>query len=200
MPRTKEENQRIKAERRSAILEVSLPIFAEKGLAGAKISDVAKVLGVSYGLIYSYFPSKESIFIELINGYINAGQEIIDEIEKQDLSPLEKIVKVFDLLLDESDDGPQGALLFRLLQQLNFYPQLWEELVIDNYFDDPVYRYISKMVEQGQEQGLFSGGNSKAMSIVLGMVAMGINMNGEGLADSAVSPEDIREIIWKILA
>ncbi|MBN2531788.1 MAG: helix-turn-helix transcriptional regulator [Spirochaetales bacterium] len=55
MPRTPEENERIKQERKDKILMAALRIFAENGLAAARMSDIARAAGVSYGLVYNYF-------------------------------------------------------------------------------------------------------------------------------------------------
>lgn len=65
-PRSQEENQRIRDERREAILAAAVEVFARMGLAQAKISDIAAAAGVSYGLVYHYFRTKEAVFGALI--------------------------------------------------------------------------------------------------------------------------------------
>lgn len=50
-----------KEERREQILDAALRIFAEKGFAGASIRDIAKEVGVTEGLIYHYFESKDQL-------------------------------------------------------------------------------------------------------------------------------------------
>lgn len=61
-PRSQEANQRIRDERREAILQAAVQVFSRLGLATAKISDIAAAAGVSYGLVYHYFGTKEAIF------------------------------------------------------------------------------------------------------------------------------------------
>lgn len=48
-------------ERREQILDVATRVFAEKGFAGASIRDIANAVGVTEGLLYHYFESKEQI-------------------------------------------------------------------------------------------------------------------------------------------
>src|SRR5215216_2785066 len=48
-------------ERREQILDAALRIFSEKGFAGASIRDIAREVGVTEGLLYHYFESKEQL-------------------------------------------------------------------------------------------------------------------------------------------
>jgi AcrR family transcriptional regulator len=66
MPRIEEENQRIREEQRERIMDAAMYVFAHKGLTGTKMADIAAEAGVSYGLAYHYFGSKEKIFSELV--------------------------------------------------------------------------------------------------------------------------------------
>jgi AcrR family transcriptional regulator len=47
--------------RRRELIDAALRVFAEKGFAGSSIVDVGKAAGVSPGLIYHYFDSKEAM-------------------------------------------------------------------------------------------------------------------------------------------
>jgi AcrR family transcriptional regulator len=48
--------------KRRQLLEAALAEFAAHGIAGARVDRVAKEAGVSAGLIYKYFESKEALF------------------------------------------------------------------------------------------------------------------------------------------
>ena len=60
MPRSKQQNQQIKDERRRQIMDAAVKIFAEKGLSATMISDIAAACDLSYGLIYHYFPASNT--------------------------------------------------------------------------------------------------------------------------------------------
>jgi AcrR family transcriptional regulator len=55
-----------KEEKRSLILEGALHCFSEKGYQATTINDIVKYLNLSKGAIYTYFCSKEEIFIQLM--------------------------------------------------------------------------------------------------------------------------------------
>jgi AcrR family transcriptional regulator len=50
------------ADRKQAIVESVRRIFAEKGLDGVTTRELAEAAGVSEGLLYKHFPSKQSLF------------------------------------------------------------------------------------------------------------------------------------------
>jgi len=58
--------RRLPEERPKQILEAALAVFAERGLAAARLDDIAKRAGLSKGTIYLYFPNKEELFREVI--------------------------------------------------------------------------------------------------------------------------------------
>lgn len=59
MPRVLQD-YKIRAKKR--IVDAAIQVFAEKGYHQAKMTDIAKELGVSKGTIYQYFKSKEDLF------------------------------------------------------------------------------------------------------------------------------------------
>jgi len=62
MPRSEEDNEQIRAQRRTEILAAATRVFAEKGVARTKVTDIAAAAGLSNGLLYHYFASKEAVF------------------------------------------------------------------------------------------------------------------------------------------
>lgn len=66
MPRSPKDNQEIRDARREEILVAAARVFAEKGIARSKISDIASAAGLSHGLVYHYFESKDAIFEAIV--------------------------------------------------------------------------------------------------------------------------------------
>ena len=69
--------KRRKEARPQEILEAALAAFAEKGLAGARMDDIAARAGVTKGTIYLYFPSKDDVFKALLSTHIAERLKII---------------------------------------------------------------------------------------------------------------------------
>ncbi len=60
-PRSEKDIQEIKQQRRAQILDSALDLFAMQGYFATSIQLVAKKAGISKGLIYNYFQSKEDL-------------------------------------------------------------------------------------------------------------------------------------------
>jgi AcrR family transcriptional regulator len=63
---------------RSRFLAAAKEVFEEKGYVDARIADIAERAGVSHGLVYHYFESKQDVFRELATA---TDQELIDTME-----------------------------------------------------------------------------------------------------------------------
>jgi AcrR family transcriptional regulator len=61
------------------ILAAAKQVFADKGYHATTIADIARAAGLSYGSIYWYYDSKESLFHELMAAEATALQRYIDE-------------------------------------------------------------------------------------------------------------------------
>jgi AcrR family transcriptional regulator len=74
-----------KARTRERLLDAAARVFAQKGLAGASVDEIAEAAGYSIGAVYSNFGGKEQLFVELLqeraNDRVNRAAEIIAEAE-----------------------------------------------------------------------------------------------------------------------
>jgi AcrR family transcriptional regulator len=52
-------------QRRQAIVQAVLPVFARNGFARTTTRELARAAGVSEALLYKHFPSKESLYLEI---------------------------------------------------------------------------------------------------------------------------------------
>ena len=66
MPRTEEQLNQIRKDRKQAIMDTALEVFASHGYESTSISMIAKKAGVSKGLMYNYFESKEDLLAHIM--------------------------------------------------------------------------------------------------------------------------------------
>lgn len=62
--------RRVPEERPKQILDAAFHEFAEHGLAGTRLEDIAKRAQIAKGTIYLYFPNKEALFQEMVRSTI----------------------------------------------------------------------------------------------------------------------------------
>ena len=77
-PRTPEQFEEMRESRREQIKNVALELFASEGYSHCTISQLAKHAGISKGLMYNYFESKESLLIAIIEEGMQDIMSLID--------------------------------------------------------------------------------------------------------------------------
>lgn len=84
--------------KRTAILEISKKLFAEKGYHGTSVADITKTLAIPAGTIYTYFKSKDHILITAIEegweDFMNRLENACSKTQEPE-KKLEIIVTVF---------------------------------------------------------------------------------------------------------
>lgn len=78
--RYKDAFERATEERKEKILEVGIEEFSSKGYENANINVIAKNAGISIGLMYKYFNTKEDLFITCVQRGMKILDNAIDEI------------------------------------------------------------------------------------------------------------------------
>jgi AcrR family transcriptional regulator len=58
--------------RRDVVAKRAARLFAERGYHGASLRDIAAASGIRSPTLYSHYPSKLSIFVEVVNRYFDA--------------------------------------------------------------------------------------------------------------------------------
>jgi len=66
-------------ERRAAILEAALAVFAERGYHASSIDDIAREGGISKALIYEHFVSKQDLYAELLEQHAGVLFSVLAE-------------------------------------------------------------------------------------------------------------------------
>jgi AcrR family transcriptional regulator len=77
-PRTSEQFEAIRQEKTKLILDTALELFAGKGYHVTSISDITRKAGISKGLLYNYFESKEAVLRSIIQTGYNAAYSNLD--------------------------------------------------------------------------------------------------------------------------
>lgn len=84
----------------NSILDVSLPLFAQKGFNGTNVADIAEKAGIGKGTIYEYFNSKEEIFTNLIESWTTKANDNLNELLNDIKDPEEKLKAIFNWNID----------------------------------------------------------------------------------------------------
>ncbi|MGI5282259.1 TetR/AcrR family transcriptional regulator [Nonomuraea polychroma] len=94
--------------RREQLLDAALKVFADKGVDGASVKDLAEAAGVTPGLLYRYFDSKEALVQALLaeRGFLPRLRELLtaDHGARTARQVLAELLAAFDGLLADNAD------------------------------------------------------------------------------------------------
>ena len=180
MPRLKEEQLlKIYEERKQQLTSAAAKVFARRGLQGTKISMITAEAGVSHGLFYHYFKTKEELFTALVREAIETSMKEMSNVSQLAGSPIEKIKILTQGMLDES-----GAPYFMLLHRARNFEEVPEEVsqLIQKYPMDVYVKLLLPLFEEGQQRGEIVDGNPAELIANYLTIISGVMVLGKGYA------------------
>jgi len=146
--------RRRKEDRPQEITAAAFEAFAEKGFARTRVDDVAKRAGVSKGLLYLYFKTKEELFKAVIKSVvIRRVDRLIDNVASTELSSEDFIRGPLLSFLKQIPGSPVAIVVRLLISEGPRHPDL-----VDYYYENVVAKglaAISGFVKRGVTQGEF---------------------------------------------
>ncbi|MHB1418383.1 MAG: TetR/AcrR family transcriptional regulator [Bacillota bacterium] len=184
-PRNEETNQQIRDERREQILQAALKVFARKGLAATKISDIAAAAQLSHGLIYHYFKSKDEIFTVLATQALETSSSIIIYAANLPGTPWERLKAMTEAIVPIAYQGI-GPYYFLIVIQAftsEAVPEQVKELAARQ---STVYtEHMVPLIREGQQQGEVIAGDPLQLAVAYTSMIQGIavikTLGGEAL-------------------
>lgn len=85
-PRTEQQFGEIRELRKTDIMQAGLELFGQFSIESTSIAMIAKKAGISKGLIYNYFESKESLIVAIVTDGLQKFTDVIPQIENTALS------------------------------------------------------------------------------------------------------------------
>jgi AcrR family transcriptional regulator len=142
---------RAAVEKRRVILDAAVRVFARQGFHTCRVSDIADEAGVAYGLVYHYFPSKETILDTLFLERWDVMLAAIAETEKTDRAPREKLRAIASFIVDSYRYDPDlmKVIIVEVTRAANTFGRTHVDKIMQ------AYEGIGRIVEQAQKDGTF---------------------------------------------
>lgn len=148
MPRTDEANQQIREERKKQILRAAVKVFARKGLTDTKIADIAAAAGISHGLAYRYFTSKEEVFAALVTQAMQGTARVFRDALQQSGTPLERIRWLTQQILPDMRQQSDYAVVLLHAMTSEAVPEEVREVAAQQ--SEIVHDVFLQLIEEGQ--------------------------------------------------
>lgn len=135
--------------RREEILEAAVGLFRRRGYHATSVADVIEASGISRGTFYLYFDGKETLFLDLIERFIQRIVAVIEVVDPHGVNPTRAIYdnvrRVVDVVFDNRD-----LAVMVLREKVGLEPEVDQRL-------DRLYGFLREMLEGALVNGARAG-------------------------------------------
>ncbi|MGI9225635.1 MAG: TetR/AcrR family transcriptional regulator [Woeseiaceae bacterium] len=146
--------RRRKEDRPQEITEAAFAAFAEKGYAATRVDEVARRAGVSKGLLYLYFKTKEELFKAVVRSVVMPRVDALEEeLDRSDLTA-EAFIRgpVLDFM-KRVPGSPVSVVIRLMIAEAPKHPDL-----VEFYWENVASRglgALQRIIERGVDNGEF---------------------------------------------
>lgn len=193
-PRTRPRREDV----RQAILDAAAEVFAERGIDGASLDDVAAAAGFTKGAVYSNFASKDELILALMDERVGAHLEIgIQAVRGSRRSPARRLRALGDRLT--------AALLAQRQWHLLFL-ELWQRALRDPQLGGSFtarrralrQALTATITEQANTLGLTPRLTPEELAVVILALSNGLAI--EAYPDPSAVPDELFGKVLELLA
>jgi len=161
-------------ETRSRILEAAVRRFSEAGYNAASVDDICSLAGVSKGAFYHHFPSKQAVFLALLDDWLKMLDMGLEALRKPTVpETLMEMTSVLPLAFASAEN--------RLPMFLEFWLQASRDEGIWKASIAPYRRYrdqFAKLIEAGIAEGSLKEVDPQASAELIVSMAVGLLLQG----------------------
>jgi AcrR family transcriptional regulator len=140
----------------AGILEVATREFAEKGLAGGRIDEIAAATQTSKRMIYYYFGSKEGLYVAVLEESYRRMRSIEAAQHLEDLAPEAALRRLVEFTFDHHH-GNQDYIRLVMSENINRGQYLAQSATIQG-LNTRAIETIRQLYERGVASGEFRSG------------------------------------------
>lgn len=143
--------ERISDDKREKIFDSAMHEFAKEGYVAANINTIASNAGISIGAMYTYFPSKENLFLAIGERGVAIYREIVADLLSQGGGFFETVERLFHLTIQYAKEHTDLSRLYLELsteQLVHLSLRLSEKMEID--FREFYTSLLASAMEKGE--------------------------------------------------
>ena len=129
--------------------------FNEKGYLNTTTQDIIKKVGISRGLLYYHFKSKEDILYQIVEGYLSPLIKKFKSITyNSNLNPTEKVIAfVNHTVISEEEAKPED---YTLKSAIHLPQNSYMIDRINHKLSYEMTNYFTYIIEEGIDKGVFN--------------------------------------------
>ena len=157
---------------RQKLVEVARELFARQGLEATTMNDIALSSGKGRRTLYTYFKSKEEIYVAVVESELDKLAEALDKVAAENIAPDVKILKLIETHLDaiKMIVRRNGSL------RASFFRDIWQVERVRRNLNLHEIALFKQVLIEGNEMGLFEVENVDILADILHYCVKGIEV------------------------
>jgi AcrR family transcriptional regulator len=193
MPRSPEDLQRLRDEKRERILTAARGVFARRGFAAAKMADIAVEAAVSHGLVYHYFPSKEAVYRALVELAGSVLHQLIVGARAREGTAWTRLHWLCTEMLARLAAEPDQLVLVVQAFTLEAVPADVRATLYGLGIETLVQ--VQALIAEGQQDGDVVAGDPSELTLLFFALVQGLTLNRLASPDRAMPSPDVNAVL-----
>ena len=157
---------------RAKLVDVARQLFAKKGVDNTTMNDIAVASTKGRRTLYTYFKSKEEIYVAVVESELDKLAEALDKVVAENIAPDVKILKLIETHLDAIKliVHRNGSL------RASFFRDIWQVERVRRNLNLHEIALFKQVLTEGNDQGLFDVDNVDILADILHYCVKGIEV------------------------
>ena len=157
---------------RAKLVDVARQLFAKNGVDNTTMNDIAVASTKGRRTLYTYFKSKEDIYVAVVESELDKLSEALDKVASEKIAPDIKILKLIETHLDAI------KLIVRRNGTLraSFFRDIWRVERVRRNFNLHEIALFRQVLIEGNEKGIFEVENVDILADILHYCVKGIEV------------------------
>ena len=157
---------------RAKLVDVARRLFAKKGVDNTTMNDIAVASTKGRRTLYTYFKSKEEIYVAVVESELDKLAEALDKVVAENIAPDVKILKLIETHLDAIKliVHRNGSL------RASFFRDIWQVERVRRNLNLHEIALFKQVLTEGNDQGLFDVDNVDILADILHYCVKGIEV------------------------
>lgn len=157
---------------RAKLVDVARQLFAKKGVEDTTMNDIAIASKKGRRTLYTYFKSKEEIYMAVVEAEIEMLYETLRKVAQKDISPEKKILELIFTHLETTK-----TIVYRNgTLRADFFRDIWKVEAERKDFDIKEVALFRKILQEGKDSGIFDIDDVEITASILHFCIKGIEV------------------------
>ena len=157
---------------RAKLVDVARQLFAKQGVDNTTMNDIAVASTKGRRTLYTYFKSKEEIYVAVVESELDKLAEALDKVAAENIAPDVKILKLIETHVDaiKMIVRRNGSL------RASFFRDIWQVERVRRNLNLHEIALFKQVLIEGNEMGLFEVENVDILADILHYCVKGIEV------------------------